>query len=267
MSLLTWPIMKKVVILAVNLFIVGPFCHLPELQMTKHSYPAASSIITLFVAALIILAGCSDPKSYEVSKLTDEQRKELGQKLTADEGQKLTAWMLRNAIAGKEPPVGTTVAMALKQQDEWIAKQKEEEAKAEEFRQRVEAERKAKQEEFAKLLSVALVSKKNSMGEYGQRWVGLDMAYENKSDKDIQGVKGVLKLMDIFGDTIMNVRWSYDAGVPAKKSTVERKSGVDINQFNDAAMKLWNTDFDKIKSTFEVSTIIFKDGTRMDAPE
>ena len=73
--------------------------------------------------------------------------------------------MMRNFMAGKEPPLGTTVAQAIRDQDEWIAKQKEEEAKAVELRKKVEAERKAKQEEFAKLLSVALVNKKNSMGE------------------------------------------------------------------------------------------------------
>ena len=222
---------------------------------------------SILIASSVLLAACSDPKGYEVTKLTEEQRKELGQKLTADEGQKLAGWMMRNVMAGKEPPVGTTVAMALKQQDEWVAKQKEEEAKAEALRQKVEAERKAKQEEFAKLLSVVLVSKKNSMGEYSQRWVRLELAYENKSDKDIQGVKGLLTLNDLFGDKILNVRWSYDAGVAAKQTTVERKSGIDINQFKDSHMKLWNTDFDKLKSSFEVSTIIFKDGTRMDAPE
>jgi hypothetical protein len=42
--------------------------------------------------------------------------------------------------------------------------------------------------------------------------------------------------------------------------------GLEINQFMDQHMKLWTTDFDKIKSTFEVQTIIFKDGTRVDAP-
>jgi len=228
---------------------------------------AAMRFASILIASSVLLAACSDPKGYEVTKLTEEQRKELGQKLTADEGQKLAGWMMRNVIAGKEPPFGITVAMALKQQDEWVAKQKEEEAKAEALRKKVEAERKAKQEEFAKLLSVVLVSKKNSMGEYSQRWVRLELAYENKSDKDIQGVKGLLTLNDLFGDKILNVRWSYDAGVAAKQTTVERKSGIDINQFKDSHMKLWNTDFDKLKSSFEVSTIIFKDGTRMDAPE
>lgn len=235
--------------------------------MTSRSLLVVHIPSALLLAGSILLSGCSDPKSYEVTKLTDEQRKEIGQKLTADEGQKLTAWMMRNVMTGKEPPIGTTVAMALKQQDEWVANQRKEEAKAEELRKRVEAERKAKQEEFAKLLSVALVSKKNRTGDYGEHWVGLEMAYENKSDKDIQGVKGVLKLTDIFGDKILDIRWSYDAGVPAKQSTVERKSGVDINRYMDSHMKLWNTDLDKLKSTFEVSTIIFKDGTKLDAPE
>ena len=170
-------------------------------------------------------------------------------------------------MSGKDAPADITVAQALKDQDAWVVKQKEEEAKAAELRKKVEAERKAKQEEFVKLLSVVLVTKKNSESQFDQKWVGLELAFENKSDKDIQGVKGVLKINDIFGDKILNVKLSYDAGVSAKQTTVERKIGVDVNQFKDSDMKLWNTDFDKLKSTFEVSTIIFKDGTKMDAPE
>ena len=170
-------------------------------------------------------------------------------------------------MSGKQPPVGTTVAQALKEQDEWIAKRKEEEVRAAELKRRVEAERAARQEEFAKLLTVALVSKKNSLGEYGKRWIGLELAYENKGSKDIQGVKGVLKLTDIFGDAITTVRWSYDGGVAAGTRAVERNSGVDINQFKDIDMKLWNADFEKIKSAYQVTTIIFKDGTKLDAPE
>jgi hypothetical protein len=219
------------------------------------------------ILTAILLAGCTDPKNYELSKLTESQRKVLGQKLTADEGQKLASWMMRNVMTGKDAPIGITVAQALKQQDEWLAKQKEEEAKASELRKKVDAERKAKQEQFAKLLSVALVTKKNNVGAYGQMWVLLELAYENKSDKDILGVKGVLELNDIFGDRIRNVNWTYDGGIASRKSIIERKSGVKINQFMDPDMKLWNTEFDKLKSNFEVKTIIFKDGTKIDAPD
>lgn len=237
------------------------------MKSTTSILVAVKGFASVLLVGSILLAGCSNPKDYEVMKLTEEQRKELGKKLTSDEGQKLAGWMMRNALGGKEPAIGTTVGQALKEQDEWIAKQKEKETAATELRKRIETERKAKQEEFGKLLSVVLVTKKNSVGGYGQKWVGLDLAYDNKSDKDIQGVKGVLKITDIFGDKILNVRWSYDGGIQAKKTKVEKRSGVNINQFKDSDMKLWNTDFDKLKSTFEISTIIFKDGTKIDAPE
>jgi len=223
--------------------------------------------VFLSLAVFIFLVGCSDPKSYEATKLTEDQRKELGQKLTADEGKKLAGWMMRHALGRNEPPVGTTVAQALKEQDEWLAKQKEEAAKADELRKKVEAERKAKQEEFAKLLSAVLITKRNKEGEYSRRFIALEIAYENKSDKDILGVKGILKITDIFGDKILNIRWSYDGGVLAKQTAIEKKAGVDVNQFKDSDMKLWNTEFDKLKSTFEISTIIFKDGTTVSAPE
>jgi hypothetical protein len=90
---------------------------------------------------------------------------------------------------------------------------------------------------------------------------------KNKTDKDIQGVKGVLHVNDLFGDKIVNVRWSYDRGVPANKRAVETGSGLELNRFIDSHMKLWTTDFDKIKSNFEVQTIIFKGSSSRMGPE
>jgi hypothetical protein len=92
------------------------------------------------------------------------------------------------------------------------------------------------------------------------------MAFENRSDKDMQGIKGTLKIADIFGDTINNVTFSYDRGVPAGKTSAYRGT-IDINRFMDKDMKLWSTDLDKLKTTFEISTIIYKDGTKVEAPQ
>lgn len=227
--------------------------------------PVKKASILLFCSLLLI--GCSDPKSYQVTTLTEEQKKELGQKLTADEGQKLMLWQIRQSLTGKKGGEGVTVEQAIKEQDEWLEKRKGEELKAAEIKKRVEEERKAKQEEFGKLLSVALINKKNTVQEYNQKFVNFELAFENKSDKDIQGVKGILRITDIFDDTIQNIRWSFDNGVKSKQTFVERGAGLDINQFKDEHMKLWNTDFEKLKSTFEVQTIIFADGTKIDAPE
>jgi hypothetical protein len=221
----------------------------------------------VLISLAFVLSACSDPRSYDVTKLTDEQRKELGQKLTADEGQKLAGWMMRQAFKQDSLPLGTTVAQAIKEQDEWLTKQKEEELRVAELKKKIEAERRAKQEEFARMLSVVLVGKKNSVGEYDRRFISLELAYENKTDKDIKGVKGILKIADIFGDKIINLRWPYDGGAPAKQTTVERGVGVKVNQFMDDHMKLWNANMDKLKATFEVQTIIFSDGTKIDSPE
>jgi len=231
------------------------------------------------VLCIALLGACSDPRDYDATKLTEEQKKELGQKLTADEGQKLMAWMMRQAFTGQQQPaIGVTVRNAIKDQEQWAAKvkaeeelaavkRKEEEARAAELRKKVEAERRAAEEQFSKMLSVALTAKRNQQGEYGKQFVYLHIAYENKTDKDIQGVKGVLHVNDLFGDKIVNVRWSYDRGVAANKRAVETGSGLELNRFMSEHQKLWNTDFDKIKSNFEVQTIIFKDGTRIDAPK
>ncbi|MDO8418089.1 MAG: hypothetical protein Q7S87_17985 [Agitococcus sp.] len=236
---------------------------------TTQSFAGSCSLKSIFfvLACFWALAGCSDPRNYPVTKLTEAQSKELGQKLTSEEGQKLASWTLRSALSDKASVEGVTVAQALKQQDAWVIKQQEEAVVAAELKKKVEAARKQKQDEFSKLLTVALVNKKSSMGEYGKRWVGLEVAYDNKSDRDIQGVKGMLRITDIFGDKIMNIRWSFDKGIMAKQNATEKNTGVDINQFIDEQMKLYITDFDKLKSTFEVSTIIFKDGSKMDAPD
>jgi hypothetical protein len=227
----------------------------------------AISKLLVPIVITLVMAGCSNPKNYEIAKLTDDQKKEVGEALTAEEGQKLVGWTMRHALAGGEIPPGTTVGQALADQDKWAAEQKAKEAEAAALAARLEKERAQKQAEFAKLVSVAVLGKRNIDGEYGQKAVVFDVGYENKGAKDIEGIKGVLRVNDIFGDSITSIKWSYDDGVAAGSSEVERGSGVDINQFMDRDMKLWNTDFSKMKTQFEVSTIVFKDGTTLKAPE
>jgi hypothetical protein len=225
------------------------------------------SVILMTVSCL--LAGCRDVRDVELAKITEEQRTSLDKKLNGEETRLLIGYTMRQglsqAFGGKGAPEGVTVRQAINSQRDFLEKQKQEEAKAEELKKKVDAERKAKQEEFARLLSAALVTKRNVDAEYGQMFVTVEIAFENKTDRDMQGVKGVLKIADIFGDTINNVRFSYDQGVPAGKTSTY-KGQIEINKFMDRDMKLWNTDFDKLKTSFEISTIIYKDGTKVESP-
>ena len=235
----------------------------------------------LICFASLFLLACGDPKNVEVAKLTKEQTAEIEKKLNGEEMRLLMGYLMRHTMSqvagGKGVPESVTVNQAIKEQLDWLENQKQEElianekrrkeeAEAAELKKKVDAERKAKQEEFSKILSAVLVNKKNTVQSFGRKFVRLEIAYENKSDEDIAGVKGVLRLTDMFGDKIMNIRWSYDGGVRAKQTAVERGVGVDINQFMDDHMKLWTIDAEKLKATFEPTTIIFKNGKRVDAP-
>ncbi len=218
------------------------------------------------IAAFVFLVGCSNPTNYEVAKLTDQQRAVMHRMLTADQLKKIDDWIDRNAVTKNGLPVGVTVKQALLDQDAWLAKQKMEETRERKLQEKLQTERSARQKMFAKMLSVSLVSKENKVQEDDQKVVFLEIAYANKADKDIRGVKGVLKLTDIYGDTIIDIDRSYDGGISARQTTFEHEVGIAINKSVEPQVKLWNTDFGKIRATFEVSDITFKDGTSINDP-
>jgi hypothetical protein len=226
--------------------------------------------IAALLIGLFVSSGCRDVRNLQVSKLTDDQKQSLEKKLTAEESGLLMGYMLRqtmsSAFGGSGIPQDITIRQAIEAQRAFAAKEKEDEIKADTLKAKIEAERKAKQEEFAKVLSEAVVAKKNTEGQFGQKYVTFEMAFENKTDKDIQGVKGVVKVSDIFGDKIKNIGFSYDGGVKAGKTAVY-KGSVDVNRFDDKDLKLYNTDLEKLKTSFETSVVIYKDGSKLDMPE
>jgi hypothetical protein len=202
-----------------------------------------------------------------VYTLTDEQRTAVREILTAVQLENLDGWINRNSTQSKGLPPGVTVQQALKDQDNWLANKKVEEAKSAQLRKQVLVERAAKQDELTRVLSVSLLSKKNQIHEDERRFVALEIAYCNNTDKAIEGVKGVLKLRDIYGNTVINISRSYDRRISARQTAVDHDADVSIDQSSEPQVNLWNTDYDKLKYTFEVHTVMFNDGTSISAPE
>ena len=238
-----------------------------------------SRILPTTLLLALLLVGCSNPRDAVIPKDIGQMEaiKSSIEKLSQEEKELFAAYMVRHTIGSamgglfgiKADPVpeGMTIGKAISEQKEFVAKEKAKEKEKQELKARVEAERRAKQEEFSKLLSVAVLNKRNDRGEYDQRFVTFDIAFENKGENDIAGVKGKLKIMDMFGDKVLNLNWAFDQGVTSHKTYVEKGSGLKINQFMDDHMKLWNADYEKLKFQFDVSKIVFKDGTTMDAPD
>lgn len=105
------------------------------------------------------------------------------------------------------------------------------------------------------------ITDKDFMKSNYQEYNTFSFNLTNKTDKDITGVKGILELKDLFGDNIKTTRLSYDEGIKAGETKVYKVT-IDYNQFMDEDMKLKSTDLDKMKCTFDVSTIIYSDGTQ-----
>jgi hypothetical protein len=215
----------------------------------------------LCIALPLLLVDCSDPLNYRVSKLTRNQNATLHAALTADQSAELDGWIQRHTAAGANLPAGVTVDTALKDQEDWLAKQRAERAKAAELEKQRLRDLAAKQQQLASLISVALLSKTNKVMPDDRKFVALDLEYANKTDKDIQAVKGTVNLVDVYGEPVIAFDWAYNRPIRSKHTVVQHNAGVFISTSVDPQMALWDTDYNKLKFTFEIKTITFKDGT------
>lgn len=99
-------------------------------------------------------------------------------------------------------------------------------------------------------------------GRYSDR---VEFAFEikNRTDKTIKGVQGVLKISDLFGVEILSINCDFTGNsIKANGSISVKDLGMDINEFMDSHVKLYNTSYSDLKFEYEVTNIVFEDGTR-----
>ncbi len=195
-------------------------------------------------------------------------------KLSNDDKRLAAAYLARAKIGelfgGREAiPSGLTLAQAIKEQRSWEQAQAAKDAEAKALETQVKAEKDAVAKQISELLTVALIGKRYVPHDYGSGNVSdsivIDLAFQNKGNKDIAGVKGKTVFKDIFGDVIKIVNLSYDDGIPAGKS-VTWVGRLDYNQFEQNDIKLGAVDMAKLQFSFEPETVIFADGTKISAP-
>lgn len=97
-------------------------------------------------------------------------------------------------------------------------------------------------------------------GSY-QDQITMSLKFTNNTEKEVRGVEGVITFYDIFDNKISATRVSYDKGILANDSKVW-ESATDYNQFVDADVKLRNTALADLKYNWEISTILYADGSK-----
>lgn len=125
----------------------------------------------------------------------------------------------------------------------------------------VDAERKIQKED----VTVTLVQKESVLKD-ANKWIfsnycPLKFEVTNNTDKEIQGVQGNIKLMDLFGSEIMTVGCDFLGELIPANQTVTYDLQYEVNEFIAEDMKLFNTGYTDLKTEYTIKKIVFTDGS------
>ena len=71
-----------------------------------------------------------------------------------------------------------------------------------------------------------------------------------------------MKIKDLFGKEIISFGCDFTGQkITANKSVTFDNLGIDINEFMDDHVKLYNEDFSDLKFEYSVTSIVYSDGT------
>lgn len=113
--------------------------------------------------------------------------------------------------------------------------------------------------DLTKKVSFEIIKKGFSSSNYDDS-ITFTFQLKNNTEKDMEGVEGIITMMDIFGNTIQNISLSYDEGLKAGEVKLYSAS-VDYNQFMEKDMKLKGTELEKLKYDWQVTKIVYQDGS------
>ncbi|MDD5276762.1 MAG: hypothetical protein PHR16_11870 [Methylovulum sp.] len=233
------------------------------------------------LAAVLFLAGCSDPKDIVLGPEPLKQLSEQGaqiKKLSEEDRKLLAAYLamdkMRSVFGGNSKSVagmtiGEVIEEAKKVRENMLAKEAEEKA----LKEKVMAEQKVISEKISSSVVVAVVDKevrpKNyEIGRY-EDFLSISYAVENKSKKVIRQLKGRVIFKDATGDLVgwlpVNFEEKIAAGTTLKTDTGSgwRVSGIT----NGDIEKIARTEFSLMTASFEPDAIAFDDGEVIKSPD
>jgi len=105
------------------------------------------------------------------------------------------------------------------------------------------------------------IEKNTSQGRYSNR-VEFTFKLENLTTKTIKGIQGTLTIYDLFDKKIISVNCDFTGNTISPNSYIMVGDiGIDINQFMDNHVKLYNEKYGDLKFKYEVKNIVYTDGS------
>lgn len=241
------------------------------------------------VAAVLLLSACSKPTDIVFGPEPLKQMAEQGEqfkKLPEEDRMLLAGYLGLKGMAkafgaeDSKPATGRTVGEVLVDARAWktamlereaVQKKKDEETAA--LKAKVLAERKAITDKLGESVTVAVTGKKLYSKDYsnGRLYDQLQLTYavENKTDKPIRQLKGVLYVSDATGDPLGTLKVDFtDAIKPHSVLKTDTGSVWLVKRYRTGELeKIADAPFDGMKTRFEVDAIAYKDGEVVKAPD
>lgn len=117
------------------------------------------------------------------------------------------------------------------------------------------------QKEYSNI-NVKVTGKTNLPADYDENRyserVEFSFMISNKTSKSIKGIKGVLTIKDLFGTKIISLNCNFTGKtIGSNKSVAFEGIGIDINQFMDNHLKLYNEDYTDMIYEYEITNVVY----------
>lgn len=128
--------------------------------------------------------------------------------------------------------------------------------------EKAEQEKKEKETVQEGDVTVQLTGKTESTDRLQRRLINFVFTAKNNTEKSIKGVQGKAVFKDLFGDEILTMNCDFVGNTiePGAEITISNLS-MECNPFMEDNVKLYNTALDDLQFEYQLTSIVFTDGT------
>lgn len=223
--------------------------------------------LALALIGASLLLGCGSPKDRElptdVSKM--DELKPYVEKLSEEEKKLFLGYVFRATVGGvfggKGVEPGMTIGKAIDAQKSFIEENARKEAEAKALKEKLAAEQAAIKKSMTDAVTVTVLSMRLEKQDYREEQL-IKLGLKNNGDKDIKGVKGMMRFIDMFDKEVGAIGFAFTDGL--KHGEVAVWSGTrHYNQFMSEHKAIAQLEEGKYKAVFDPEAIVFEDGTNL----
>jgi len=218
--------------------------------------------VILFAVLAFVLASCTSPlnKKYTPESALKDLEK-LEKELSKEDYNTLGEAIVRAALEDKKIE-GRTYADLLEEGRAWEKKQQQIEEEKKALAEKAKREEEERLQRLREAVSVVCFAKGFEEVDYDE-YITYKFAIENKSDKAIRAVKGVVVFTNLFGDEISKISFVYDKKIKVGE-TAKWDATTEYNKYNASDVSLRSKDLDNLKVVWKPSNVLFDDGTSLE---